>query len=127
MLSEWATALYLVCPQSVTALRHARDLLATLPSRFEAAEKVVLVIDQFSARIELSPQKMREALQLDRVIALPDARDELINGLNIGRPYVLAKPRSPYAQAIAAAAGGPAPVEAPRSRSLFGALRRKPA
>jgi pilus assembly protein CpaE len=127
VLAEWATTLYLVCPQSVTALRHARDLVAALPSRFDAAGKVVLVVDQFSPRIELSPEKMREALQLDRVIVLPDARDELINGLNIGRPYVLTKPRSPYAQAIAAAAGGPAAVETARPRSLLGALRRKPA
>lgn len=130
VLSEWATSVYLVCPQSVTALRHAKDLIAALPSRFDAQEKVQLVIDQFSPRIELSPDKMRDALQLDHMIVLPDARDDLINGLNIGRPYVLAKPRAPYSQAIAAAAGGPEPVETTRSRSLIGsiaAFRRKSA
>lgn len=127
VLTEWATTVYLVCPQSVTALRHAKDLLADLPTRFDAVEKVQLVVDQFSPRIELSPEKMRGTLGLDRVIALPDARDELINGLNIGRPYVLAKPRAPYSQAIAAAAGGPELVEAPRGRSLIGAFRRKSA
>jgi pilus assembly protein CpaE len=127
VLTDWATSVHLICPQTVTALRHARDLLAALPSRFDAAERVQLVVDQFSPRIELSPEKMRAALNLDRVIALPDARDELINGLNIGRPYVLARPRAPYSQAIAAAAGGPEPVEAPRGRSLIDALRRKSA
>lgn len=129
ILAEWATQLYLVCPQTVTALRHARDLLAALP-RFDTAGRVQLVVDQFSPRIELSPEKMRTTLELDRVIALPDARDDLLNGLNIGRPYVLARPRSPYAMAIAQAAGALASEPAPRSRSLIGslgALRRKSA
>lgn len=129
VMAEWATALYLVCPQSVTALRHARDLLAALPSRIDAAVKVQLVIDQFSPRIELSPEQMCATLGLERMIALPDARDDLINGLNVGQPTVLAKPRAPYSQAIAAAIGGPAAARtpAPRSRSLIAALRRKSA
>lgn len=127
VLAEWASSLYLVCPQSVTALRAAKDLIAALPARFDAAAKVQLVIDQFSPRIELSPEKMAAALGVDRVIALPDAREDLLNGLNIGRPYVLSHPRAPYSQAIAAAAGGPRSAPEPRSRSLIAAFRRKSA
>lgn len=122
VLCEWASAVYLVCPQTVTALRHAKDLLAALPARFEAAGKVRLVIDQFSPRIELSPEKMRTALAVDHVVTLPDARDELVNGLNIGRPYVLASPRSPYALAVAGAAGAAEPAPPARARSLMSAI-----
>ncbi|ODP37711.1 hypothetical protein [Sphingomonas turrisvirgatae] len=127
VLSDWATRVHLVVPQTVTALRHAKALLDALPSRFDASERVQLVVDQFSPRIELSPQKMCDALGLDQMIALPDARDELINGFNIGRPYVLAKPRAPWSQTIAAAAGVPVCVEPARPRSLIGAFRRKSA
>lgn len=127
VLCDWATRVHLVCPQTVTALRAAKDLLAALPARFEAAAKVQLVVDQFSPRIELSPGQMRATLGLDDMLTLPDARDELINGLNIGRPHVLAKPRASWSLAIAAAAGGPVAVETTRGQSLFSALRRRSA
>ena len=122
VFSDWATAVYLVCPQTVTALRDAKDLLAAFPPRSEVAARVVLVVDQFNPRIDLSPEQMRSALKLDRMIALPDARDELMNGLNIGRPYVLAKPRAPYSLAVQAAVEGPAvPIE--RRRGIIPSLR----
>src|SRR5690606_8255039 len=84
VLCDWATSVKLVCPQTVTALRHARELIASLPARFDVAGRVQLVIDQYSPRIDLSPEKMASALELDQLIVLPDARDELINGLNVG-------------------------------------------
>jgi len=61
---------------------------------------------------------MLATLQLERMIVLPQARDDLLNGLNIGRPFVLTRPRAPYALAIQAAADGAAPVPASRLRSI---------
>ncbi|HWK36510.1 hypothetical protein [Sphingomonas sp.] len=127
VLSDWATSIHLVCPQTVTALRDAKDLLAVLPAQGDVAGRVVLVVDQCSPRIDLSPEQMRAALRLDRVIALPDVRDDLLNGLNVGRPYVLARPRAPYALAIGAAAQGldPAPPARPRAILPPIGLRRR--
>lgn len=127
VLGEWATSIHLVCPQTVTALRDARDLLAVLPVPAEAAKRVTLVVDQFNPRIDLSPDQMRTALGLDRAIVLPDVRDELLNGLNVGRPYVLTRPRAPYTLAVAAAADGRDPVPAPPPLLRAIGLGRKPA
>lgn len=121
-LSQWASSVYLVCSQKFTALRDAKDLLSALPPGFDAARRVVLVVDEFSPGITLSPDQMLAALQLERMIVLPEARDALFNGLNIGRPYILARPRSPYALAIQAAAEGEAPAPASRLRQIVPTL-----
>jgi pilus assembly protein CpaE len=118
-LSQWASAVYLVCPQKFTALRDARDLLSALPASFDAADRITLIVDDFSPGIDLSPDQMLAALQLRRMIVLPEARDDLINGLNIGRPYVLAEPRSPYALAVQAAADRQVAAAPARRRSIL--------
>ena len=61
-LAQWATKVYLVCPQKFTALRDAKDLLGALPSSFDAARRVVLVVDEHSTGISLSPEQMLAAL-----------------------------------------------------------------
>jgi pilus assembly protein CpaE len=128
-LSQWASAVFLVCPQKFTALRDAQDLMMALPGGFDAARHVTLIVDEYSAAIDLSPEQMLATLKLERMAVLPQARDELINGMNIGRPFILSRPRTPYALAIEAAAEGRAP--APQSRlggflpSLGGRLRKR--
>ena len=104
-LSQWASTVYLVCPQKFTALSDAKDLLQSLPIDFDATRRTVLIVDEYSPGIVLTPEQMAATLGLERLIIMPAARDELINGLNVGRPYVLARPTSPYAVAIHAAAG----------------------
>lgn len=125
-LTQWASAVYLVCPQKFTALRDARDLLSALPVGFDVAARITLIVDDFSPGIDLSPDQMRAALQLRRMIVLPEARDALLNGLNIGRPYVLTDPRAPYTQAIQAAADGREQdrASASRLRAMLPVLRR---
>lgn len=125
-LTQWASSVHLVCPQKYTALRDAQELLASLPSDFEAAARVTLVVDEFSPGIDLSAEQMRTALRLERVVTLPAARDDLLNGLNIGKPFVLARPRAPYALAIEAAAEGRPPSSPPSRLSGFlPSLRRR--
>lgn len=102
-LTQWASTIYLVCPQKFTALSETKDLLTTLPG--DVVRRVVLVIDEYNPAITLTPEQMLTALGLDRVISLPVSRAELVNGLNFGRPYILAKPTTPYALAIRKAAG----------------------
>ncbi|MGI4880628.1 MAG: AAA family ATPase [Janthinobacterium lividum] len=104
-LSEWATTVFLVCPQKFTALSDTKDLLNALPNDPDLLQRIVLVVDDHDPAITLSPAQMLEALGLKRVISLPSARAELVNGLNYGRPYLLANPGSSYAAAIGAAAG----------------------
>jgi pilus assembly protein CpaE len=127
-LSQWASTIYVVCPQKFTALSDTKTLLKTLPA--DAARRIVLVVDEYNPVITLSPAQMLAALGLDDVISLPASRTELINGLNFGRPYILAKPGTPYALAIRAAAGDQIAVVAKSSRSLFqllmGRLKGRP-
>lgn len=118
-LTQWASTVYLVCPQKFTALRDAKDLLAALPADFDTARRLVLVVDAFSPAINLSPEKMLTALEIERMIVLPDVRVDLMNGVNVGRPYILSRPRTPYALAIeAAAADGKAPARSSRLRGI---------
>jgi pilus assembly protein CpaE len=113
-LTQWASTVYVVCPQKFTALRDAKELLKALPA--EAVRHVVLIIDEYDAAITLTSAQMLAALGLDHAIELPSARAELINGLNFGKPYILARPDTPYAAALRLAAGdaafqsGKAPV-----------------
>jgi pilus assembly protein CpaE len=117
-LAQWASIIYLVCPQKFTALRDAKDLLSELPANFDAAGRIVLIVDEYSPGITMKPEHMLAALQLNRMVLLPTARDELINGLNVGQPYVLARPRSRYAQAIDAAADGLVAAPVPIRRGI---------
>ena len=59
------------------------------------------------------------------MIVLPEARDELLNGLNVGRPYVLEKPRAAYALAIDTAIDGRAPEPASRLRGFVPGLGQR--
>ena len=124
-LSQWASTVYLVCPQKFTALSDAKDLLQAMPVDFDAARRVVLIVDEFSPGITLTPEQMTATLGIERQITLPPARDELINGLNVGRPYVLARPTSPYANAIHAAAGEQVVAATVQGGGLFNSFTRR--
>ena len=56
-LAQWASDIFLVCPQKFTALRDARDLLGALPAGSDLARRVVLIVDEFSPGIDLSPDR----------------------------------------------------------------------
>ncbi|WP_374471233.1 hypothetical protein [Phenylobacterium sp.] len=110
---SWASDVYLVCPQKFTALRDAKDLLLRLPHDVDARRRVTLIVDEYSPMINVTPEQMQAALGLERVVRLPAGRDELINGLNLGRPIALERPHSPYMAALNAALGGEATPAGP--------------
>ncbi|MCR5876683.1 hypothetical protein LRS10_22515 [Phenylobacterium sp. J426] len=118
---SWASSVFLVSPQKYTALRDAKDLLLSLPHDFDVRRRVTLVVDEYSPMINVSPEQMQATLGLERVVRLPAARDELINGLNLGRAMVLEHPNSAYAAAIQGAASGEAGGAEPK---LGEAVRR---
>ncbi|WP_419816573.1 AAA family ATPase [Glacieibacterium sp.] len=123
-LSQWASTIYLVCPQKFTALSDTKNLLKALPGNAETLRRIVLIVDDHDPAITLSPAQMLAALGLTRVISLPTARADHVNGLNFGRPYLLSHPASAYAQAINAAAGVTPAATAGRAGMLHGLLGR---
>lgn len=122
-LAKWASTIYLVCPQKFTALADAKDLLLALPA--DIGPRTVLVVDDCSTGITLSPGQMLAALGLARLVTLPGVRDALVNGLNVGRPYLLAEPASAYALAIQEAADGLRPGNAAPQSGLIRTIARR--
>jgi pilus assembly protein CpaE len=119
-ISEAATDILLVCPQKYTALRDCKSLLALLPTDKDLRRRITLVIDDYDTAINLGEIQMRDTLGLEQSCRLPAARTDLINGLNLGRPFVLDAARSPYVVALEALAFPGAAAARPKG---LGALR----
>lgn len=111
---ETATAIYLVCPQAFTAVREAKDLLTAMELGPDLAQRVCLVVEDYSPAITLGEDQMQAALGLRRTFRLPRARDDLLNSLNLGQPLVVDKPQGAYAEALRRLTGNDeAPGRAP--------------
>jgi pilus assembly protein CpaE len=100
-----ATRVYLVCPQKFTALAEARRLLERVAPGVDVFQRMVLVVDEHHASINLSEEQMRNTLAIPFSVRLPPSRVELVNSLNVGRPLALEQPHGPYAQALARLCG----------------------
>lgn len=112
-----ATRIYLVCPQVLTAIRDAKDLLASLPDGLDFRDRTVLVVDEYSPDITLTDAQVRKSLAISRSFHLPPARVDLANSLNIGNPLVMRLPNAPYVQALLAGVGEAVrPAQAPWTR-----------
>jgi pilus assembly protein CpaE len=118
-ICQSATDIFLVCQQKYTALRDCKSLLAGLPGDRALRRRITLVVDEYDPAINLDETQMRETLGLERSCRLPSARAALLNGLNLGRPFVLEETRSPYVAALEALAF-PDAAPAPRPKGLFG-------
>jgi pilus assembly protein CpaE len=107
-----ATQIYFLCPQSLTAVRDGKDLLAGLPADLDLARRALLVVEDYDPEIALTDAQVRQALGFERSLRLPQARTELLNSLNLGRPLVIDGPAGPYVQAVMQAAGATGGVAA---------------
>jgi hypothetical protein len=70
------------------------------------------VVEDYDPEIALTDAQVRQALGFERSLRLPQARTELLNSLNLGRPLVIDGPAGPYVQAVMQAAGATGGVAA---------------
>lgn len=97
---DMAAHVYLVAPQAFTAVREAKDILASIGPEADLGGRAALVVEDYSPNVTLTDEQMAAALGVQRSFKLPRARDDLLNSLNLGQPLVVDKPDGSYAEAI---------------------------
>ncbi|MBI2825020.1 MAG: AAA family ATPase [Planctomycetia bacterium] len=116
-----ADEVVLVCEQSISSLRTLKLMIDALqPAR--PLESIHPVLNRYDAGIAgLGEHKLRKALGLQKVLAIPDDRASAMAAINQGRPIQLAARRSPMVEAIDGLAASVLHVESeprpPESRS----------
>ncbi|WP_395397132.1 histidine kinase [Novosphingobium sp. BL-8A] len=99
-LASQATAVELVCSQSIGELDSCRRLLEKISLDTATAARLRLLVWDHDPRILLDGRRMADALGINPVMAVQIDRVRARNALNAGKPMMLDQDGGPYAQAI---------------------------
>ena len=90
----------LVCPQTIGAIRAAREIVPDKAANSDQRTKFGLIVSKYEPDVELSPQQIAARFDLPLAGTVPAAWVLLANSHNLGVPLVLSSPANRYARAI---------------------------
>ncbi len=99
-LASQASAVELVCSQSIGELDACRRLLEKVSLDTATAARLRLLVWDHDPRILLDGRRMADVLGIDAVMGVQIDRVRARNALNAGKPMMLDRDGGPYAQTI---------------------------
>jgi pilus assembly protein CpaE len=89
-----------ICPQTIGAMRAAREMVPENNANSEIRMKFGLVVSKHETDIELSAHEVGKRFNIPLIGMIPAAWTLLANSHNLGVPLVISAPSSRYARAI---------------------------